>query len=137
VKDQLIVFLVGLVFGCGLLVSGMVRRTNIINFLALTKDWNPSLMFVLGAGLAVNMVTFTYMIKVRKEPFFGEKLFNPVNKVIDVKLIGGGICFGIGWGIGGLCPGPVLMQTPIFTIDVHLLWLGFFFIGQLIANKVN
>lgn len=65
-KDQLVLFLVGLIFGMGLLVSGMVRRTNIINFLALGKDWNPSLMFVLGCGLAVNLIFFTYMIRVRK-----------------------------------------------------------------------
>jgi hypothetical protein len=58
--------MVGLIFGAGLLVAGMVRRTNIIGFLALGKDWNPSLMFVLGCGLAVNLVFFTYMIRVRK-----------------------------------------------------------------------
>ncbi len=67
----------GLVFGFGLLVAGMVRRSNIVMFLALGKDWNPSLMFVLGAGVTVNLVLFTYMIKVKKEPFFGQKLFNP------------------------------------------------------------
>jgi hypothetical protein len=65
-KDQFIVFLVGLIFGTGLLVAGMVRRTNILGFLTLNKDWNPSLMFVLGAGLAVNLATFTYMLKIRK-----------------------------------------------------------------------
>jgi len=62
----LVLFLVGLIFGAGLIVSGMVRRSNIINFLALGKDWNPSLMFVLGCGLAVNLIFFTYMIRVRK-----------------------------------------------------------------------
>lgn len=65
-KDQFVLFLVGLIFGLGLLISGMVRRSNIINFLALGKDWNPSLLFVLGCGLAVNLIFFTYMIRVRK-----------------------------------------------------------------------
>jgi uncharacterized membrane protein YedE/YeeE len=51
--------------------------------------------------------------------------------------VGGAILFGLGWGIGGLCPGPTIMQTPIFTIDVHLIWLPFFFLGQFIANKLN
>jgi uncharacterized membrane protein YedE/YeeE len=133
----LVLFLVGFIFGAGLLVAGMVRRINIIEFLALGKDWNPSLMFVLGCGLAVNLVFFTYVLKVRKEPIFGGKLFNPNNTVIDARLVGGAICFGLGWGIGGLCPGPMIMQSPIFTVDVHLIWLPFFFLGQFIANKFN
>ena len=70
-KDQIIVFLVGLIFGFGILVAGMVRRSNVIMFLALGKDWNPSLMFVLGAGVVLNFVTFTYMIRFRKVPLFG------------------------------------------------------------------
>jgi hypothetical protein len=52
-------------------------------------------------------------------------------------LVSGALCFGLGWGLGGLCPGPVLMQFPIFTIDVHLLWFPFFILGQFIANKLN
>lgn len=120
-----------------MLVAGMVRRTNILSFLALTKNWNPSLMFVLGVGLTVNLITFTFMLKVKKISFFGEKLFNPINKVIDWKLIVGAACFGLGWGLGGLCPGPVIMQAPIFTIDVHMLWLPFFILGQFMANKIS
>ena len=115
----------------------MIRRTNIIGFLALGKDWNPSLIFVLGCGVAVNLVVFTYMLKFSNGPIFGGKLFNPSNTVIDIRLVGGAICFGLGWGIGGLCPGPAIMQTPIFTIDVHLIWLPFFFLGKFIANKLN
>jgi len=52
-------------------------------------------------------------------------------------LVGGAICFGLGWGIGGLCPGPSIMQTSVFTVDVHLIWFPFFFMGQFIANKLN
>jgi uncharacterized membrane protein YedE/YeeE len=127
----------GILFGMGLLVSGMVRRTNVISFLALGKDWNPSLMFVLGAGLTVNLFFFTYMIKIKKHPILGEKLFNPSNSIIDWKLVGGAVCFGIGWGIGGLCPGPAIMHCSIFTVDVHLIWFPFFFLGQFMANKLN
>ncbi len=119
------------------MVAGMVRRSNIIMFLALGKDWNPSLMFVLGCGLFVNLAVFSYIIHVKKVPFFSEKLFNPNNSVIDWKLVLGAVCFGLGWGIGGLCPGPTIMQTPIFTVDVHLIWLPFMFLGQFIANKLN
>ena len=60
--DQLITFVTGLIFGIGLLVAGMVRRVNILGFLGLGKDWNPSLMFVLGCGVIVNLAIFSYMI---------------------------------------------------------------------------
>lgn len=63
--DQLITFVVGAIFGCGLLVSGMVRRVNIISFLQIHDGWNPSLLFVLGCGVGVNLITFNYMIKVK------------------------------------------------------------------------
>lgn len=63
--DVLITWIVGLLFGCGLLVSGMVRRINIISFLSMHQGWNPSLLFVLGCGVGVNLVTFNYMLRVR------------------------------------------------------------------------
>ena len=63
--DQIITWIVGLLFGCGLLVSGMVRRVNILGFLAMHEGWNPSLLFVLGCGVGVNLITFNYMIRVK------------------------------------------------------------------------
>lgn len=63
--DQLITFFVGLLFGVGLLVSGMVRRSNILGFLALGENWNPSLLFVLGCGVLVNLVSFNYMLRLK------------------------------------------------------------------------
>ena len=65
VVDVIITWIVGLLFGCGLLVSGMVRRVNIIKFLAMHEGWNPSLLFVLGCGVGVNLITFNYMLRVR------------------------------------------------------------------------
>lgn len=63
--EEGITFLVGLIFGIGLLVAGMVRRSNILSFLGLGTDWNPSLLFVLGCGVLINLVTFNYMLKVK------------------------------------------------------------------------
>ncbi len=63
--EQGITFLVGVIFGAGLLVAGMVRRSNILGFLGLGIDWNPSLMFVLGCGVLINLVTFNYMLRVK------------------------------------------------------------------------
>lgn len=115
-RDNAISLVVGFIFGLGLLVSGMTRRINILQFLWMCKIWNPSLLFVLGCGVAVNLVVFNYMIRVKKSPIYGQKLFNPNNKLIDWKLIFGAFCFGLGWGIGGLCPGPALALLPVFQV---------------------
>jgi hypothetical protein len=64
--------LVGIIFGTGLLVAGMVRRRNILQFLAIGRDWNPSLLFVLGCGVMLNLVVFNYMIRIKKLPIFGD-----------------------------------------------------------------
>lgn len=63
--EQGITFLVGAIFGTGLLVAGMVRRSNILGFLGLGTNWNPSLLFVLGCGVLINLVTFNYMLRVK------------------------------------------------------------------------
>jgi hypothetical protein len=70
IRDNLISFTVGIVFGTGLIVAGMVRRINILQFLWMCKIWNPSLLFVLGCGVAVNLIVFNYMIKIKKKPVF-------------------------------------------------------------------
>ena len=118
-------------------VAGMGRRSNIIGFVGLDKQWNPSLLFVLGVGVLVNLVTFNYMIRVKKTSVLGNCLFNPSNSSIDWKLLLGACCFGLGWGMGGLCPGPAIMQLAVFTVPVHVIWLTFCAIGMLLARVVE
>lgn len=67
----------------------------------------------------------------------GKKLFNPANKKIDVKLVGGAVCFGVGWGIGGLCPGPAIMQFSVFTVQIQIVWFGCMVLGQFIAKFIE
>ena len=128
----MISWVVGLIFALGLLVSGMTRRYNILSFLWIGKDWNPSLLFVLGAGVLIGLISFTYMIQVRKNPVYGDKLFNPKGK-IDWKIVVGSLSFGLGWGIGGICPGPALVMFAVWTIPIHLIWLGSLLFGMLLA----
>ena len=64
-EDQLLTFIIGVIFGAGLLLAGMIRRSNILGFLSMGSDWNPSLMFVLGCGVLLNIFTFNYMLRVR------------------------------------------------------------------------
>lgn len=135
-RDHLISLSVGLIFGAGLVVAGMARRKNIMGFLEMGTDWNPSLLFVLGCGVVFNLIVFNYMIRIRKVPYFAEKLFNPESTLVDSKLVLGAFCFGIGWGIGGLCPGPVLALLPVFQVQIHVIWFSAFVLGTYLAIRL-
>ena len=100
-------------------------------------QWNPSLLFVLGCGVCLNLVVFNYMIRIKKVPFFGDKLFNPDFTLIDWKLVIGSLCFGLGWGIGGVCPGPVLALLPVFQVQIHVIWFTALIMGTYIATKLE
>ncbi len=73
----------------------------------------------------------------RKISFFGHKLFNPSNTVIDWKLLLGASCFGLGWGIGGLCPGPAITQFSIFTLQIQVVWMGCLILGMYLAKWLD
>lgn len=118
------------------MISGMTRRKNILQFLQINDNWNPALLFVLGCGLIINLFTFTYMRK-REISMFGNKVFDPRNNTIDLQLIGGAFCFGLGWGIGGLCPGPFLCLWTVFTVPIQVIWGISLIIGQLLANQLG
>lgn len=79
------------------------------------SEWDPTLMFVLGGAVGLNLLTFYYIMNKAKKPLLGEKLEIPTNKVIDRRLIIGSSVFGLGWGLGGLCPGPALAMYSAFT----------------------
>lgn len=83
---------------------------------------------------ASSEVTFNLF---RKLSLLGHDLFNPNNTTIDWRLVVGATCFGLGWGIGGLCPGPAIMQFSIFTIPIHIIWFGFLIIGMLMAKYLE
>ncbi len=123
-------------FATGLLVSGMARRANVLSFLNINKNWNPSLLFVLILGVCVNFITIM-IIKRREISLNGSKLFNPVekDKIIDWKVIFGGICFGLGWGISGICPGPFYVLFSVFSIPIQIFWGSGFIIGALLGGK--
>jgi len=74
---------------------------------------------------------------VKKLSIFGHDLFNPHNSTIDLRLVGGALCFGLGWGIGGLCPGPAIMQFSVFTLSIHVIWLLFLILGMYIAKALE
>jgi len=100
--------LAGLVFGLGLIVSGMADPAKVLGFLDLAGSWDPSLAFVMGGAIAVGLVAF-FIAGRRTVSFIGAEMKMPTARRIDRRLIGGSLLFGMGWGIAGFCPGPGLV----------------------------
>jgi uncharacterized membrane protein YedE/YeeE len=99
--------LAGLLFGLGLVVSGMTNPAKIIGFLDLFGKWDPSLAFVMAGALLVGTVAFRFAGK-RQRAMLGNPIHLPDRRDIDRRLVLGSITFGIGWGLAGYCPGPVV-----------------------------
>ena len=105
---HIIALLAGLIFGLGLIVSGMVNPDKVQDFLDMSGSWDPSLLLVMGGAIAVGLLAFT-LAKRRNETFLGAPINMPTSRVIDKRLVLGSLAFGIGWGLAGICPGPGLV----------------------------
>lgn len=109
----------GLIFGLGLLLSGMGNPAKVQNFLDFFGQWDPSLALVMGGAIAVGLIAFTWA-KRQKTALLGEPMQLPSGTTIDRKLLTGSALFGIGWGLAGFCPGPALMNLATLTPQVWL-----------------
>ena len=109
----------GLIFGFGLVVSGMTEPGNVIQFLNLGPDWSPALMFVMGSALTVAAIGYR-VFGSRATPLFSDAWNLPNSQQIDGRLAGGAVLFGVGWGIAGFCPGPAIVGA--FGLDPRALW---------------
>ncbi len=107
-SQRLSEFLVGLVFGWGLLLSGMTDPGKVIGFLDLAGSWDPSLALVMGGAIAVAIFAFG-IAKQRSNDYFGGALHLPGSGDIDKRLVVGSLIFGAGWGLAGFCPGPAIV----------------------------
>lgn len=103
-------FLCGLVFGLGLLVSGMANPAKVLGFLDLAGRWDPSLAFVMAGAIALAAVGFR-LARTRKTSVLGAPMQLPTATRIDARLVGGSLLFGVGWGLAGFCPGPALVNA--------------------------
>lgn len=108
--------LVGLLFGLGLVLSGMSNPAKVIGFLNLSAPWDPSLAFVMGGAIAVGVPGF-YWAKKQSKSLLGFPMNIPKTSAIDKNLIVGSIMFGAGWGLGGFCPGPALVSASSLYSD--------------------
>lgn len=100
--------LAGLVFGLGLIVSGMANPAKVLGFLDLAGDWDPSLALVMAGAVAVGLLAFRFT-RGRTTSMLGAPMKLPTARDIDRRLVAGAAAFGVGWGIAGFCPGPALV----------------------------
>ena len=105
-------FAVGLLFGLGLLVSGMADPAKVLAFLDVTGRWDPSLAFVMAGAVAVSATGYL-VARRRGRPLLASRLEIPNRRNLDPRLIAGAAVFGIGWGLAGLCPGPALTLLTV------------------------
>lgn len=103
-------FLCGLVFGVGLLASGMANPAKVLGFLDLAGRWDPSLAFVMAGAIALAAVGFR-LARTRTTSVLGAPMQLPTATRIDARLVGGSLLFGVGWGLAGFCPGPALVSA--------------------------
>ena len=111
-KHRISEFAVGLIFGIGLILSGMTDPGKVIGFLDLFGAWDPSLALVMGGAILVGVFAFA-LAKKRTTTFFGGALQLPSSTAIDKRLLVGGLMFGVGWGLAGFCPGPALVSMGL------------------------
>ena len=107
--SRLVEFLIGLVFGIGLLLSGMTDPGKVIGFLDFAGAWDPSLGMVMGGAVAVAFVAFR-IARARTTSLLGGAMNLPRVTDIDRRLVLGSLAFGAGWGLAGYCPGPALVS---------------------------
>jgi uncharacterized protein len=105
IKEVLVALAGGLLFGVGLAVSGMTQPSKVVGFLDVAGNWDPSLAFVMLGAVLVYFVSNRFVSR-RESPLFGARFHLPTRRDLEPKLIGGAALFGVGWGLGGYCPGP-------------------------------
>jgi uncharacterized protein len=135
-KQIFVALISGILFGIGLTLSQMTNPDKVLNFLDIAGNWDPSLIFVMLGALVVTFTGFRFILK-RPNPVFDHKFYLATKQEIDKPLVIGAAIFGIGWGIAGYCPGPVLAGLGIGNFEavimVITLYLGFF--AHKILNK--
>ncbi|MGZ5178970.1 MAG: DUF6691 family protein [Ramlibacter sp.] len=106
---QIAAFVAGLVFGLGLLVSGMANPAKVLGFLDVAGRWDPSLALVMGGAVLVGLLAFR-LANTRNVSLLGLPMRLPLDRrTVDRRLVVGGLVFGVGWGLAGFCPGPALV----------------------------
>ena len=126
-----VAFAVGLVFGLGLVLSGMTDPAKVLGFLDLGGRWDPSLLFVMGGAIAVAAIGFAVAQR-RGQALLGGPLRLPAAGAVDRRLVLGSLAFGVGWGLAGFCPGPAIAALasgspePLVFVAAMVAGMGLF-----------
>ena len=118
-KRNVFALAVGLIFGLGLCLSGMYQPAKVIGFLDLAGAWDPSLAFVMGGAIVVALPAFL-LARRRSAAWIGGAIDLPTAQAIDAPLVVGSAIFGIGWGLGGVCPAPGVVDLGFFSPDAAI-----------------
>lgn len=130
----LIALISGILFGLGLSYAQMIDPNKVINFLDISGTWDPSLAFVMGGGLAINVVAYYFTSK-RKLPLLTREVFHkPTKQDVDKSLLIGSALFGVGWGAAGYCPGPMFASLSFGGQSVWLIIVAYT-IGTLVTKR--
>jgi len=124
-------FAVGLIFGLGIALSGMINPAKVLNFFDVAGTWDPSLALVMGGALVTTALGYRIVLR-RAAPLIAPRFQIPTARDIDARLVGGAAVFGVGWGIAGFCPGAAVPALGTGRWEVALfvaallagLWLG-------------
>lgn len=111
------ILVLGLIFGAGLLLSGMTDPARVIGFLDWTGAWDPSLAFVMG-GAILSAAPLFALARRRSRPLFAEAFERSTEDTIDARLLIGAAVFGVGWGLAGICPGPALVLIGLDPLAI-------------------
>ena len=128
-------FVIGLIFGLGITVSGMINPAKVLNFFDIAGTWDPSLAFVMAGALAVAVPGYR-LVLARPAPVMESRFQLPETRAIDRKLVLGSAVFGLGWGIAGFCPGGALPALGTGARDVYI-FLAALVVGLLAARWVQ
>ena len=131
---SILTILSGTLFGLGVTISGMVNPMKVLNFMDINGQFDPTLLFVMGAGLATTLVGYRLILR-RKTPFFAERFHMPSLTVIDARLVGGAALFGLGWGLSGFCPGPAVASL-VFGTSQSVIFVAAMALGMVAARFV-
>ncbi|MDF0583710.1 DUF6691 family protein [Bradyrhizobium yuanmingense] len=123
----LVQFAIGLIFGLGLIISGMSDPAKVLNFLDVAGipagTWDASLAFVMAGAVAVTFVGFSRVLKLPR-PFFADRFYLPTRRDIDPRIVAGPAIFGVGWGLVGFCPGPALTALGFGSLSAVIFVLA-------------
>jgi hypothetical protein len=122
-RESVAGLLTGLVFGLGLCLSGLADPAVVQGFLDLAGDWNPALLFVMAAGVAVTLIGYRIVLN-QARPLWSASFRLPLATAVDVPLMCGATLFGIGWGLAGYCPGPILVSMASGRGEVFVFVLA-------------